>query len=111
MRYHCQRAIHRVTDPSRFSPSWTERARTHPDAVVSTVDEAVEWLESTVGEMVSSLTKVQFIRSGYDPDRFERMSDGWRAALERGDMTGTVVGAGDGYVMHAHVFPLQAATG
>lgn len=105
MRFFCQRAVHRVVDRNRFDAEWTEKAYTHPDFVADSPAEAVEWLESTVAAQVERLTPAQRARSGYDDERFERMGDGWREATARGDMTGTVVGAGDGYVAHVHVFP------
>lgn len=109
VRFFCQKMSHRLNAKDRFSASWTEEARKHPDHVAEDADSALDWLESTVAEHVAKLTKVELIRAGHDdPEKFERMSDIWRFHLERGQMAGTILPGGDGYATHVHVIPGEA---
>lgn len=108
--YCCQRRVYRLADRTRFDQERTAEAKTHPDVALSDLDEAVNWLGLTVGGTVGTLSKTQLVRSGFDdPERFERMDDAWRESLGRGDMAGSIVPAGDGYVAHIHCLPVERA--
>lgn len=108
MLFYAQRMVHPKNGKDRFNVEHTKAAFTHPQARLASVEDAVDWLETTVASQAEGLSPKQLTRSGYgDPERLERMSDGWRTALAAGRSTGTIMPAGEGYVVHIHVFPEQ----